>query len=76
MVNNKGLIVTVVGLGYIGLPTAALIASKKIQVHGVDVNPTIVDQVNQGQAHFQEPERKRKARVRFHGDFFMIFEGM
>lgn len=56
MVNNKGLIVTVVGLGYIGLPTAALIASKKIQVHGVDVNPTIVDQVNQGQAHFQEPE--------------------
>lgn len=47
--------VCVVGLGYIGLPTAAFIASKGIKVTGVDVNPTYVDAINNGEVPFFEP---------------------
>ena len=42
------MLVTVIGLGYIGLPTAALIASKGIKVIGMDVDTNIVDTVNEG----------------------------
>lgn len=48
--------VVMIGLGYIGLPTAALIAKSKVYVHGVDVNPTVVKTVNQGKIHIVEPE--------------------
>ena len=48
--------VVMIGLGYIGLPTAALIASNNIQVHGVDINQTVVDTINKGQIHIIEPE--------------------
>jgi len=44
------------GLGYIGLPTAALIASKKIHVHGVDINKKVVDTINKGKIHIVEPD--------------------
>jgi UDP-N-acetyl-D-mannosaminuronic acid dehydrogenase len=44
------------GLGYIGLPTAALIASKGIQVCGVDVSDKIVETINKGQIHIVEPD--------------------
>lgn len=44
------------GLGYIGLPTAALIAGKKTIVNGVDVNPSVVDTINQGKVHIVEPD--------------------
>ena len=44
------------GLGYIGLPTAAVAASKDISVTGVDVNPDVVDTVNRGKIHIVEPE--------------------
>ncbi|GHT33610.1 UDP-N-acetyl-D-mannosamine dehydrogenase [Bacteroidia bacterium] len=44
------------GLGYIGLPTAAVAASKGIQVVGVDVNPEVVETINQGKIHIVEPE--------------------
>lgn len=47
--------VCVVGLGYIGLPTAAFIASKGVKVTGVDVNPTFVDSINRGEVPFYEP---------------------
>jgi UDP-N-acetyl-D-mannosaminuronic acid dehydrogenase len=47
--------VCVIGLGYIGLPTAAMLASHGIQVTGVDVVPDIVDTINRGEVHFQEP---------------------
>lgn len=47
--------VCVVGLGYIGLPTAAFIASKGVKVTGVDVNPVFVEAVNKGEAPFVEP---------------------
>jgi UDP-N-acetyl-D-mannosaminuronic acid dehydrogenase len=45
----------VIGLGYIGLPTAAMFASQGLEVHGVDVNPTVVEKINRGIPHFGEP---------------------
>ncbi len=51
---NKVEVVTV-GLGYIGLPTSALIAQNGIQVHGVDVNQKVVDTINKGKIHIVEP---------------------
>ena len=48
--------VVMIGLGYIGLPTAALIASNKVYVHGVDINPRVVETINKGQIHIVEPE--------------------
>lgn len=48
--------VAVVGLGYIGLPTAAILASKGVKVIGVDVNPNTVEAVNRGEVPFVEPE--------------------
>jgi UDP-N-acetyl-D-mannosaminuronic acid dehydrogenase len=48
--------VSVIGLGYIGLPTAAILASRKIQVLGVDISQKAVDTVNRGEIHFIEPE--------------------
>ncbi|MGY8866884.1 MAG: UDP-N-acetyl-D-mannosamine dehydrogenase [Methylophagaceae bacterium] len=48
--------VVTIGLGYIGLPTSALIASKGIHVHGVDVKQEIVDTINKGKIHIVEPE--------------------
>ncbi|MFW8567281.1 UDP-N-acetyl-D-mannosamine dehydrogenase [Orrella sp. 11846] len=48
--------VSVIGLGYIGLPTAAVLASKGTQVVGVDRNPEVVSCINQGQAHIFEPD--------------------
>jgi len=54
--------VVVMGLGYIGLPTSAFIASKKIEVYGVDVNPEIVNTINQGKIHIVEPDLEGLAR--------------
>jgi len=46
----------VVGLGYIGLPTAVSLATGGLEVIGVDVNPGIVDRVNRGETPFAEPD--------------------
>lgn len=48
--------VCVVGLGYIGLPTAATIATRGVEVVGVDVNDHVVEELNAGRAHFAEPD--------------------
>ena len=48
--------ISVVGLGYIGLPTAAMFASQKIKVIGVDVNQHAVDTINRGEIHIVEPD--------------------
>ncbi|CAN7339655.1 UDP-N-acetyl-D-mannosamine dehydrogenase [Variovorax paradoxus] len=48
--------ISVIGLGYIGLPTAAVLASRKIKVIGVDVNQKAVDIINSGQIHIVEPD--------------------
>jgi UDP-N-acetyl-D-mannosaminuronic acid dehydrogenase len=53
---NEFRTVTVVGLGYIGLPTATVIASTGIRVHGVDIHPHVVDTINQGRIHIVEPD--------------------
>lgn len=48
--------ICVIGLGYIGLPTAAIFASRKVKVLGVDINQQVVDTINQGKIHIVEPE--------------------
>lgn len=52
----KGKTVCVVGLGYIGLPTAALLASSGYNVVGVDLNCHAVETINQGKVHIVEPD--------------------
>jgi UDP-N-acetyl-D-mannosaminuronic acid dehydrogenase len=48
--------VSVIGLGYIGLPTAAVFASRGIEVIGVDVNEIAVQTINKGRIHIVEPD--------------------
>jgi UDP-N-acetyl-D-mannosaminuronic acid dehydrogenase len=48
--------VAVIGLGYIGLPTAVCMATGGLTVTGVDINPAIVEQVRRGNAPFEEPD--------------------
>ncbi len=48
--------ISIIGLGYIGLPTAAVFASRKKKVIGVDVNQKAVDTINRGQIHIVEPD--------------------
>jgi UDP-N-acetyl-D-mannosaminuronic acid dehydrogenase len=48
--------VSVIGLGYIGLPTAALIASRGISVHGVDISERVVATIAAGAIHIAEPD--------------------
>lgn len=48
--------ISVIGLGYIGLPTAAMFASRKVEVVGVDVNQNTVDTINRGDVHIVEPD--------------------
>ena len=43
-------------LGYIGLPTSALISQHGIKVLGVDINPKVVETINSGEIHIVEPE--------------------
>jgi UDP-N-acetyl-D-mannosaminuronic acid dehydrogenase len=76
--------VCVIGLGYIGLPTAALLANTGYAVHGVDVNQHAVDVINQGKIHIVEPDldtfvhsavasgRLRAATMPAEADVFMI----
>lgn len=56
MINRKFNTISVIGLGYIGLPTAAVIASRGIKVIGVDVSADAVDIINQGKIHIVEPD--------------------
>ncbi|MCQ6261990.1 UDP-N-acetyl-D-mannosamine dehydrogenase [Alcanivorax sp. MM125-6] len=48
--------ICVVGLGYIGLPTATMFASRRKKVIGVDINQYAVDTINRGEIHIVEPE--------------------
>jgi len=50
--------VCVIGLGYIGLPTASLLANSGYEVHGVDVVESTVDIINRGEIHIVEPDLK------------------
>lgn len=51
----KAKTISVIGLGYIGLPTAAMLAQAKTKVVGVDVVPNVVETINQGKIHIVEP---------------------
>lgn len=66
MSNTK---VCVIGLGYIGLPTAVLIANQSMHVVGVDVNQDAVDKINQGVAHIVEPDLDIALRMAVDGGF-------
>jgi UDP-N-acetyl-D-mannosaminuronic acid dehydrogenase len=48
--------ICVVGLGYIGLPTSALLANNGYEVYGVDIDKNAVDTINQGKIHIVEPD--------------------
>jgi UDP-N-acetyl-D-mannosaminuronic acid dehydrogenase len=48
--------VSIIGLGYIGLPTAAMFASRKVRVIGVDINAEAVATINRGEIHIVEPD--------------------
>ncbi|UOA07559.1 UDP-N-acetyl-D-mannosamine dehydrogenase [Methylobacter sp. S3L5C] len=53
---NKITKICVIGLGYIGLPTAALLANRGYDIHGVDLDQRAVDIINRGEIHIVEPE--------------------
>lgn len=53
---SKDLTVCILGLGYIGLPSAALLANRGYQVQGVDISPEVVETINQGDIHIVEPD--------------------
>ncbi len=58
--------VCVVGLGYIGLPTASLLATNGLAVHGVDVSERVVASVNSARVHFVEPDLDGVVRAAVH----------
>ena len=51
--------VAMIGLGYIGLPTAAVIAHSGMRVRGVDVTPGVVETINAGEFHIEERDLER-----------------
>lgn len=57
--NNNTPVISIIGLGYIGLPAAAVFASRKVKVIGVDVNQHAVDTINRGEIHIVEPDLDR-----------------
>lgn len=60
--------ISVIGLGYIGLPTAAAFASRQKQVVGVDINARAVETINRGEIHIVEPDLDRVVKEAVDGD--------
>lgn len=58
--------VSVIGLGYIGLPTAAVLADCGIDVLGVDINQNVVDTINSGDIHIIEPRLDDLVKMWWH----------
>lgn len=61
--------ISVIGLGYIGLPTAAAFASRKKKVVGVDVNQHAVDTINRGAIHIVEPDLDKVVKEAVEGGY-------
>ena len=61
--------ISVIGLGYIGLPTAAVFASRKVRVIGVDVNPIAVETIARGDVHIVEPDLDMVVHAAVKGGF-------
>jgi UDP-N-acetyl-D-mannosaminuronic acid dehydrogenase len=55
--------ICVIGLGYIGLPTAALLTRVGYDVDGVDVNDAVIDTINSGQIHIVEPDLEEQVSL-------------
>lgn len=52
---NQDLKIGVIGLGYVGLPTAVIVAYNGLNVTGVDINPNVIETINRGETHLEEP---------------------
>ena len=61
--------ISVIGLGYIGLPTAAAFASRRKQVVGIDINKHAVDTINRGEIHIVEPDLDKVVREAVAGGY-------
>ncbi|MDE1478556.1 UDP-N-acetyl-D-mannosamine dehydrogenase [Xenorhabdus bovienii] len=61
--------ISVIGLGYIGLPTAAAFASRKKNVIGVDVNQHAVETINRGAIHIVEPDLDKVVKTAVEGGY-------
>ena len=61
--------ISVIGLGYIGLPTAAAFASRQKQVVGIDINQHAVETINRGQIHIVEPELDKVVKAAVGGGY-------
>ena len=61
--------ISVIVLGYIGLPTAAAFASRQQQVVGVDINARAVETINRGEIHIVEPDLDRVVKEAVEGGF-------
>jgi UDP-N-acetyl-D-mannosaminuronic acid dehydrogenase len=55
--------ICVVGLGYIGLPTATVIASQGLKVVGLEANPTTIATINRGEVHIIEPDLDKAVKM-------------
>ena len=60
--SNKINSISVIGLGYVGLPTAAMIANRGYQVIGVDVDPIVVAAITRGETPLVEPDLDKLVR--------------
>ncbi|PWC16552.1 UDP-N-acetyl-D-mannosamine dehydrogenase [Brenneria roseae subsp. roseae] len=65
--------ISVIGLGYIGLPTAAAFASRKKNVVGIDVNKQAVDTINRGEIHIVEPDLDTLVKVAVEHGYLRAF---
>lgn len=59
-----------IGLGYIGLPTAAIVAQQGVKVTGVDVNSKVVETINRGEIHIVEPGLEDVVKMSVDRGFF------
>lgn len=59
--------ICVIGMGYVGLPTACILATKGKKVLGVDILPHVVDACNRGESHFNEPDLDILLKAAVHG---------
>lgn len=65
--------VSVVGLGYIGLPTSLVLSGNKIKVAGIDINKEVVNQINKGQLHIVEPGLDELLKVAIADNYFKAY---
>jgi len=67
-----GITCSVLGLGYIGLPTAILLASNGVEVRGFDVSPSVIDALNSGRSPISEPGIDERLSEVFQSNAFTV----